>query len=217
MYIPKKKDVFKTSEGDPVYFHYYPFVGYVYKKRLSNTLSLLDKGYQRLLEVGYGSGILFPELSLRSKEVYGLEVHQKEEMVYRLLKKENINNVVLKSGNVLSLPFEDNFFNCIVSVSTFEHIARFDKEYSLDKAFLEMKRVLEPGGKAVLSFPVRNIITDSFFGVLGWSPRQLHPSSHLDIIATAGKYFQIEKMLKFPSFLPLNIALYCSILCRKSF
>lgn len=213
MYIPQKKDIFKTGPGDPVYYHYLPLVGYTYKKRLINTLALFREKCGRLLEIGYGSGILFPELSHLVDEIYGLETHGQEELVCQLLKKENISNVILKPGSVLEMPFEDNFFDCIVSVSTFEHIAKFDKEYSLDKGFAQMKRVLRPAGRAILSFPVRNIITDSFFRLVGHSPRKIHPSSHADIIGTAEKYFKIEKMIKFPNFLPLSFSLYCSILC----
>lgn len=216
MYIPKKKDIFKTGSGDPVYYHYLPLVGYTYKKRLSNTLSLFREKCSRLLEIGYGSGILFPELSRRSDEICGLETHGREDLVHRLLEKEKITNVKLFSGSVLKIPFDDNSFDCIVSVSTFEHIDRWDKEFSLDKGFVEMRRVLKPGGRAILSFPVRNVVTDAFFRLAGHSPRKIHPSSHTDIIATARKYFEIEKLVKFPKFLPLSLSLYCSILCRNN-
>jgi len=210
MYIPKKKNISKTGASDPVYYHYIPFVSYVYKKRLSNTLSLLKDDYEKLLEIGYGSGILLPELSFRSEVVFGLETHKNEEKVYQLLKKENIDNVTLKSGNILNIPFDDNFFDCIVSVSTLEHISE------LDKTFSEMKRILKQEGELVLSFPVRNIITDSFFILLGHFPREIHPSSHLDIIKIAKKYFEVKKVLKFPNISNINYSLYCSILLKPS-
>ncbi|HJN62361.1 MAG TPA: methyltransferase domain-containing protein [Candidatus Parcubacteria bacterium] len=131
------------------------------------------------------------------------------------MKKENINNIILKPGSVLQIPFADNFFDSIISVSTMEHIAKLDKDYSLDKTFSEIKRVLEPGGVVILSCPVRNIITDYFYKLVGYSPRDIHPSSHIDIIDTAKKYFEVKKILKFPDFLSLNFSLYCSILCKK--
>ncbi len=215
MYIPKKKNIFKTCDCDPAYYHYYPLIGYVYKKRLSNNLSLLEGKYKRLLDIGYGSGILFPELSRLTEKVYGLEIHNKENLIYQFLRKENINNIILKSVSVLQIPFPDNFFDCVISVSTMEHIARFDKNHSLDKALSEIKRVLEPGGTVVLSFPVRNIITNYFFKLAGYSPKVIHPSSHFDIINIAKRYLKIEKMIKFPQLFDLNSAFYCSILCKK--
>lgn len=216
MILPKKKDIFKINKDDPVYYNYYPLIGYVYRKRLLNTLSLLKEKYNRLLEVGYGSGILFPALSRISREIYGLEIHQKEELVYRFLRSQKIDNVILKSGSVLQMPFPDNFFDCIISVSTLEHIAKLDKDRSLDKTFSEIKRVLEPEGDMALSFPVKNILTDSFYKIVGYNPRLIHPSSHSDIINTARRYFKIEKIVKFPNFPNINFSLYCSILCKNN-
>lgn len=203
--LPLKNNIYATDNDDPLKYHYWPLVGYVYKKRLRNTLSLLGRGHNRLLEIGYGSGILFPELSRRAWEVYGLEVHGKEDLVKKMLDKEGVDNVILKPGSILNMPFEDNFFDVVVSVSTLEHI----KE--LDGTMLEIKRILKPDGDVILSFPARNAITDSFFRLVGYNPRHLHPSSHKDIIDAAKKYFKVVQILPFSFF---GKALYFSIKCR---
>lgn len=207
MYLPPKNNIFETANDDPLKYHYCPIIGYVYKKRLKNTLSLLGNGYARVLDIGYGSGILFPELSRRAQKVYGLETHGQEKLVQEMLGKEEVNNVILKSGSILEIPFEDNFFDAIVSVSTLEHIN------DLDKAMSEIKRAIKPGGDIVLSFPARNIITDSFFRIVGYNPRRLHPSSHKDIIKAINKYFEIIRILAFPRF---GKALYFSVKCKKN-
>jgi ubiquinone/menaquinone biosynthesis C-methylase UbiE len=115
----------------------------------------------------------------------------------------------LKSGSILALPADDGFFDEIVCVSTLEHIPE------LDKAMEEMSRVLKVGGKAVLSFPVRNAITDRFYRLFGYDPRKLHPSSHNDIIAAASRHFVVEKVLAFPNIRNIDLALYCTIRCVK--
>jgi ubiquinone/menaquinone biosynthesis C-methylase UbiE len=109
----------------------------------------------------------------------------------------------------LALPFEDENFDTIVSVSTLEHIS------NLDKAMHEMSRVLKKEGEVILSFPVRNPITDQFYKLFGYNPRKIHPSSHRDIINAAKKYFIVKKIIKFPALLPLDVAGYCSIKCLK--
>ncbi len=187
-------------------------VGYIHKKRLFNTLKLLEgrNHYQRILDVGYGSGILFPELSSRAKQVYGLEVHEKESLVSRMLEKEGVANVFLKRGTILEMPFKDSYFDAVVSVSTLEHIK------DLDRAICEIKRILKPAGRVVLSFPVRNAATDFCFRLLGYKPREIHPSSHSDIIAAAKRHFKIEEILKFPNFSNIDYSLYCSIKCRRA-
>jgi ubiquinone/menaquinone biosynthesis C-methylase UbiE len=209
--FPSKSNVFKTNDEDPIDFYYYPVIGWIYRKRLANTLALVSSGREKLLDIGYGSGLLFPSLLNAALICYGLENHGQEEKVYDFLAKEKIakEKVVLKDGSILAIPFTDGFFDTIVSVSTLEHIP------DLDKAMSEMSRTLKNGGEMILSFPVRNPITDAFYRLFGYNPRQIHPSSHRDIIAAAKKYFTVEKILKFPAFFPLDFSGYCSIKCSK--
>jgi len=206
--LPPKKLTPRPNHEDPLPFYHFPFIGYVYKKRLVNTLELLGSGYDNLVDVGFGSGLLFLELSKRAKNVFGIDIHDKIEEVKKMLTALGIS-AELKFGSIYQMPYPDNFFNAAVSVSTLEHLT------DLDSAFREFSRIVKPGGVAIISFPVRNIITDSFFRAVGFNPRKIHPSSHNDIIKAAEKHFKIEKTLLFPKFLPISLALYCSIRCRK--
>ena len=212
--LPKRENTFKTERGDPVYLHYNLPTGWMYKKRLINTLSLLNKNNKKLLDVGYGSGILFPSLLNFSETCYGLEIHGKEKNIYEMLSKEALDNnrVILREGSILNIPFPNEFFDSIVSVSTLEHM---NPNGELDKSLKEIHRVLKDNGIVVLSFPIRNIITDWFYEIVGFKPRDIHPSSHNNIINVAKKYFIIEKILKFPSFRNINFSLYCTIRCKK--
>ena len=206
--IPKKENIQRPNREDPMFWYYFPVIGGVYKKRLANTLSLLKEKPENILDIGYGSGILFPELSSRSKNVFGLEIHGKEDLVIGMLKKENIKNVILKEGSIYSIPFEDGCFDSVISISVLEHLTE------LNKAMLEISRVLKPKGEAVLSFPIRNFLTDLFFRLDGHDPRIIHPSSHADILNEARKNFSVDKIIKFPNF-PDSFSLYYSIKCTK--
>jgi len=212
--LPPRKMLKKTDIGDPLFYHYIPLVGYVFKKRLENTLKSLGQGYENLLEIGFGSGILFPELARRAKNLFGLEIHDSILQVQKMLDNLGIK-AELKKGSVLDLSYPSGLFGAVVAVSIFEHIHPKD----LDRAFSEVKRVMIGGGKAVISFPTRNVITDVFFQTLGWNskewnPRAMHPSSHNDIIEAAKKHFIIEDTLVFPK-VPIDLSLYCTITCRK--
>ena len=209
LYIPPRQHMQKTSNEDAITFYYWPGIRYLYLKRLANTLELLGEGpYHKLLEIGYGSGIALPELSQRCQQLYGVDIHKNVSMVEKSMKKEKIQ-AILSVGNILCLDFEDAFFDAVVSVSVLEHIQ------NLDKAVGEIHRVLKQGGQAVLSFPVRNIITDTFFRMVGFKPREIHPSSHQDILSAVSQYFDSFSMLNFPKFLPHDIALYTSIMVDK--
>lgn len=206
--LPPRKLISRPNREDPLIFYYLPLIGYVYKKRLINTLKLLGFGYKNLIDIGFGSGLLFPELSKRAKNIFGVDIHDKIGDVKKMLEGLKIA-AELKQGSIYQMPHPDDFFDAAVSVSAFEHLK------DLNAAFGELARVLKSGGRAVISFPIRNIVTDTFFRVAGFNPREIHPSGHRDIIKAAGKYFKIEETLIFPKFFPIDLSLYCSILCVK--
>lgn len=213
VFLPPLKKLTKTDSGDPLLYHYLPLIGYIFRKRLDNTVSLLGRGYDNLLEIGFGSGLLLPELAGRSKNLFGVDIHENIPAVARMLQDLKIK-AELKKASVMQLPFDSNFFDAIVAVSIFEHL----KPNELDGAMIELRRVMKKNAIVVLSFPTRNLITDIFFQTIGWNakewnPRVMHPSSHNDIIAAAQKHFNVGQRLIFPKMLPLNLSLYCSITC----
>jgi len=209
MILPPKNLIPYINEEDPKKYYFLPITGYFYKKRLKNTLFLLgQKKYEKLLEIAFGSGILLPELSLHTKKLYGLETHEHINKVENMLTKLDIGAELTK-GSLMSMPYPDNSFDCIVAVSVMEHIR------DLDTAFSEIKRVLAESGTAIISFPTRNLAMRAFFSLAGYKTEEIHPSTHRDIIKAAKKYFVIEDILPLPKYAPLDYALYCSIRCRK--
>ncbi len=54
----------------------------------------------------------------------------------------------LVTADALSLPFGDDSFDWAIAVATYHHIKG---EYEREKAFVELKRVLKPGGEAFLT------------------------------------------------------------------
>ena len=190
--LPSQKDLTVTNDEDPLKYYYLPIAASFYKKRLKDVLRLLgNKKYKNLLDIGFGCGLLFPELSKRCENLYGLEVHDKIEEVEKSMRKIGIK-VNLEKGSVLKLPYKDNFFDAIVSVSTLEHIE------DLETASNEILRVLGPGGTLVLGFPARNEFTDMIFRMCGNDPRKIHPSGHKDILGVFGEKMKEERRLKIP-------------------
>jgi ubiquinone/menaquinone biosynthesis C-methylase UbiE len=160
-----------------------------------------------VLEVGYGSGIFLPELASRSRRLVGVDLHPGRDGVAEMLAKVGVDATLLH-GSVLELPFADEEFNAVVCLSVLEHLR------DLEGATGEIGRVLRPWGVAVLGFPVRNPITDSFFRRAGYSPRALHPSGHADILKALDRddCLHIERVRHFPRALPLPLSAY--VVCR---
>lgn len=101
----------------------------------------LDGG--RILELGHGPGHLQAELLEKGYPIFGLDVSRQMGRLAarRLRRKKYAPNLV--RGFAQHLPFADDSFQKIVST--------FPTEYIVDPLTLsEMKRVLEPGGQAIV-------------------------------------------------------------------
>ena len=208
--MPPKKVMTQTNWGDPVMYHYYPGPHVIYRKRLKNTLKLMQPyRFEHLLEIGYGSGIFLPTLSKFAKKVTALDIHKETMAVQRMLDWYQVNNVELVSDDIMHMPFPDQSFDGCVIVSTLEDI----KDSA--RAVSEIKRVLKPGAHLFVSFPVENIATSAFFRLAGEDPHEIHPSDHRYILDFLSKNFTIEKVLKLPNFLPVDWSLYVSVHCRN--
>lgn len=204
--LPPRGALPKTNDEDPVDY-YYGVTAPLYRGRLTVAARLLGRGYPSLLDVGYGSGIFFPELARRAERLVGVEVHHQEARVDDALRGLGVD-VDLRPGSILELPAADGEFDAVVCLSVLEHLRE------LGGALSELRRVLTSGGMAVLGFPVRQPLTDAFFRLFGFDPRQLHPSSHTDILRAAeqDETFAVERVAHFPRVLPLQLSGYAA--CR---
>lgn len=89
---------------------------------------------QRILDIGCGKGFQLYELLrvVPGIEVYGIDISE-----YAITNgKEEIRDR-LQVGNATALPFEDNFFDLAISITTLHNLHNYD----LDKALREMQRV----------------------------------------------------------------------------
>jgi SAM-dependent methyltransferase len=208
--LPPRALVPKTANDDPVDYYFKPLTAWIYRSRLRLAVSLLGRRwYASTLEVGYGSGIFLPELALRSGRLAGIDLHAETRRVEEMLARLGVSADLLVAS-LFEAPFADAEFEAVVCLSVLEHITE------LETALSEFRRLLCPGGVAVLGFPVRNPVTDGFFRAVGYDPRQLHPSSHRDILAAARGHdgFAVESVARFPRLFPLDLAGYAGCRCR---
>ena len=208
--LPPRELVPKPEPDDPVDYYYRLPTARIYRARLKLAVGLLGpESYGSTLEVGYGSGIFLPELARRSRRLTGIDVHEESARVHKMLTQLGIE-AELHEASLFEMPFADGEFDALVCLSVLEHVVE------LEAALSEFRRVLRPGGVAVHGFPVRNPITDTFFRAVGYNPREIHPSSHGDILEAARRHpgFTVEREGRYPRWAPLALAGYAGVRTR---
>jgi ubiquinone/menaquinone biosynthesis C-methylase UbiE len=136
-----------------------------YRRR---AIALLDlQGHEQVLDVGCGTGTLSREIARALKpetgsQVVGVDAATGMIAVARR-KGAAIPNLRFDAALAEDLPYPDDSFDCAVSTFFFHPV-----EFALkQKALAEMRRVLKPGGRAVI---VDVDVPDSLFGKLcAWS------------------------------------------------
>jgi ubiquinone/menaquinone biosynthesis C-methylase UbiE len=125
------------------YYWWYVGVRAMVKELL--TLSVRGKNFEKVLDIGCGTGALLDQLQTCSEELLGVDISQ-EALSYCSLRGHK--NLLLSDASHTALP--SAYFDVITAVGIIEHLED-------DHAFLvEMKRLLKPGGVMILltsSFP----------------------------------------------------------------
>ena len=168
-----------VGKDDPIRFYSRPIFGALYRRRVEMCLADLQGGSD-MLEVGFGSGVTFRNLSSKYKQISGLDLDADVELISAFWREKGIE-VDLKSGSVLGMPYPDRSFDAVLLISILEHL----RPNQLQTAFSEILRVLRPGGQAVYGVPMDWWGMRLAFRVLGYDIRLHHFSSELDVRTAA--------------------------------
>lgn len=178
------------DELDPLRFYFWPILGKMYRRRVELCLNECKEG-QRVLDIGYGSGINFLNLNDKYEEIHGLDLDSPPEKTTAIFESYDIE-IQLKQGDVLDMPYPDEHFDTVLLISILEHI----KPEEQDIAFREIKRVLKPGGQVVYGAPVERPLMNLAFWLLGANIRDHHFSTQEDIADAAHEVFEEKKIIK---------------------
>ena len=210
--LPAAANIRMTSEDDPAPYYYRPLLRYPYKKRLRIALGLMgERRFDSLLDIGYGSGVFFPELSRRCGRLTGLDLHRSGALVRGMMRREGLRGG-LGVGDVCRLPLRDEAFDGVVCLSVLEFVE------DLGEALDEIHRVMAPGGLAVLGAPVLNRVTGLAYERLirHMKHKDQHKSDHRRILREAGARFEIVEEKRFLPGMPRDYAFFFCISCRKA-
>ena len=101
------------------------------------------------LEIGYGGGRLLHAACRHFRRAIGVDVHGHRELVASLLAARGITNAELHQTDGRLLPLGDAEVDCVYSFIVLQHLATLDV---LRQNLVEVRRVLRPGGAAILYF-----------------------------------------------------------------
>jgi len=172
-----------VNQYDPIKYYYWPIFGRMYRQRVELALDECAGG-ERVLEVGFGTGLAFPNLHDMYKEIHGIDLTADIHAVKSVFGPIGIP-LFLEKGDVLNMPYQDNFFDTVLLVSILEHL----KPLELARAFVEVNRVLKPGGQMVYGTPVEKPFMVFMFKLLGHNIRDEHFSTEKEIEDAAHKAF----------------------------
>jgi SAM-dependent methyltransferase len=154
-----RRRLIKTSAIDQPDWNYRWLLGRILRLRYKQIIRWLPNNCSRLLEIGYGSGVLMPTLQLRTNALYGLDVHLRGAEVKTLLAGENVRAELIQAS-AEAMPFAADTFDCIVAVSALEFFR------DLNRACLEIKRILAVNGKFIAVTPIDSRLLDVGLKVL---------------------------------------------------
>ncbi len=156
----------------------------------------------RILEIGYGSGIVLPEYAARCSDLHGIDPHPYNREVTAALARHSIP-ATLVCGTAEVLPYAAGFFDRVVAVSAMEFIP------DLAAACLEIVRVLAPDGRFLVVTPGHSRIVDLGLKLLtGISANQDYGDRRRQLLPTLLEYFRPLRDATFPPLVGAVVPLY---------
>jgi ubiquinone/menaquinone biosynthesis C-methylase UbiE len=204
-----------NDQYDPLPYYYKPLVGRIFAARLNTGLQLLEGRFPRLLEIGYGSGLLMPTLAGVADEITGIDLVPASAGLRQRLEQLGVKPRLLVQADVQSLPFADGYFDGAVAFSIFEHL----RGHQLQPALRDLGRVIKSGGQLLIGCPAVHRLMNAAFTSIGFTGIEEHHFSTIgDVVAAATEDFKLLRHAALPRLmgpLPLGWAPYTTVLLER--
>ena len=209
MRLLPRESIVRTGPVDHADWNYRGVRGYIQRRRFHLALRLLaGRCYARLLEIGYGSGVFLPELAAHCDQLFGVDIHPHVDAV-----ADAVGRIAtrprLTTGSATELPFDSQYFDAVVAVSTMEFV---DDPAA---ACREIGRVLRPGGSFVVITPGHSALVDFGLWLLtGESAKADYGNRRQTLIAALLAHFDLVKRQTYPRLGLPGMVLYQALKLR---
>jgi SAM-dependent methyltransferase len=190
-----REALLRTGDVDHADWNYRPLLGWIQRQRFHLVLRLLgNRSFDRVLEIGYGSGVFMPELNRHCKELYGIDKHAMHEAVAQRLAQYGVR-AQLSQASAERTMLPERCFDVIVAISSLEYVE------DLPAACSEFARILKPGGELIVVTPGQSPILDLGLKLLtGESAEDNYGARRRALIPTLASRFELRTMLTSPRF-----------------
>jgi len=174
-----------------------------YKQELENSVGgsenkeiiefLEPKSNMKFIDLGCCLNLMFKGYDKWPSKYHGIDISPKTiELLKEYVTKKGLSIGSLYCGGIHEIPFEDNYFDIAACIGVLEY---FEKD-NVEKALIEMHRIIKPNGKLVLDIPNIESKTgkimmkiEEYMG----RPDKFNMSSR-EFETVLKKYFQIERI-----------------------
>lgn len=166
-------------------------------------LTRLEEG-SRLLEIGCGVHSLLKEGIREPSAWEGIDVIEVD--------RNGKRSIATKNASVEDIPWPSSTFDYVVSNQSIEHWHEYG--VSLAQGLSEIHRVLKPGGRAVINFPIhlhghRIFLTGDFAAIdTAFAEAGLEVISRVAVINSKLPAYRGWRMCGFPDFLVKTFSVY---------
>ena len=191
------------SKDNAVYYSI-PVIGTFFRWRLKVAVAMFTEArVHRLLDIGYGAGLLIGELAGRADQMVCVDVHDYHVEVRRQALRDGYA-IDAARGDASALPFAAEAFDAVFCVSLLEHVT------DLQHVVQEIRRVLQPNGTLIAGFPPRSSLTSACFRAIGFDYARLHPNGETAILSALASCFAVERVIMRPRVAPLYVVTRCT-------
>jgi len=193
----------RTGPVDHADWNYKPLLGWIQQQRFRLALSLLPTNRApRVLEIGYGSGIFLPELSQHCQELYGIDIHGRNEEIAGKLLEQGVT-AQLHRAPAEAIPFDNESFDAAVAVSSLEFVQ------NVPAACSEIARVLKRNGSLIVITPGHSFVADLALRILtGESAKRDFGNRRQSLMRQVQQCFRVSERRLFPTMAAHMICLY---------
>ena len=119
------------------------------KEPWEECLNFIEKIKGRAIDIGCGNGRHLLPLAKKTDFAVGLDFSiEMLKICSEKIRNEKMSEVLLVCGDACRLPFKDNSFDFALFIATLHNIKGRNNRI---KALVELKRILKPNGKALIS------------------------------------------------------------------